>query len=76
MVASDLDQVGEVLEHDKTALLVPPGDVDALAASLIALIEAPEKGKQLARAARERCVAEHSWRRHTERILDALAARS
>ena len=31
IVASDLEQIGEVLEHDRTRWLVPPGDADALA---------------------------------------------
>ena len=31
IVASDLDQIGEVLRHGETAWLVPPADADALA---------------------------------------------
>jgi glycosyltransferase involved in cell wall biosynthesis len=34
IVASDLPAFAEVLRHDETALLVPPGDVDALAAAI------------------------------------------
>src|SRR5205085_4246369 len=39
IVASRLEQIGEVLEDGKTALLVPPGDVDALAAGLARLAD-------------------------------------
>src|SRR5207237_125725 len=31
IVASDLEQIGQTLEHGRTAWLVPPGDVEALA---------------------------------------------
>src|SRR5205823_11518379 len=34
IVASRLDQIGDVLEDKKSALLVPPGDIDALAEHL------------------------------------------
>lgn len=72
VVASDLDQVGEVLEHERTALLVPPGDVPALAAGLHRLITEPELAARLAGAARLKCESDHSWMRHTQLILDAL----
>src|SRR5262249_23717590 len=39
IVASNLDQIGEVLEHGRTAWLVPPGDVDGLAAGLARLVD-------------------------------------
>ena len=31
IIASDLEQIGEILEHEKTAYLVPPGNINALA---------------------------------------------
>jgi glycosyltransferase involved in cell wall biosynthesis len=34
VVASDIDGVPEIVEHDATGLLVPPGDPAALAAAL------------------------------------------
>ena len=32
IVASDLEQIGEVIEHERTGLLCPPGDAEAAAA--------------------------------------------
>lgn len=72
IAASDLDQIGQVLRHGDTAWLTRPGDADALAAALERLIEDGELRRQLAARARADAVALHSWRRHTERILDAL----
>jgi len=75
IVASVLGQIGEVLEHDRTALLVRPGCAVELAAALKALIDDPERRTRLGAAARETAVRRHSWRRHTERIVQALQER-
>jgi glycosyltransferase involved in cell wall biosynthesis len=43
----------EVFEHERSGLLVPPGDPTALAAAMRRLWENPELCSQLGRAARE-----------------------
>jgi glycosyltransferase involved in cell wall biosynthesis len=75
IVASDLGQIGEVLENGRTALLVPPADVDALAAGLERLIREPELRARLGAAARQEAVDHHTWSQHTRRIVDALRDR-
>lgn len=75
IVASDLDQIGEVLEHGRTAWLVPPGDAGALAAGLRRLAADPGLRAALGAAARERALRNHTWHRHTARIVDALKER-
>jgi glycosyltransferase involved in cell wall biosynthesis len=73
IIASHLDQIGEVLEHDRTAWMVPPGDVAALAASIERLAaDEPARGR-LGAAARACAVARHTWRDHTRRIVDRVA---
>jgi glycosyltransferase involved in cell wall biosynthesis len=75
IVASDLDQIGEVLRHGETAWMVPPGDADALAAGLARLIEDRPLRQRLGAAARRDAVAHHTWRAHVKQILEALDAR-
>ena len=75
IVASDLDQIGEVLRHDETAWLVRPGDVASLVEGLLALIGDPGLRDRLGRAAREAAVARHSWSEHTRRIVHTLEER-
>jgi glycosyltransferase involved in cell wall biosynthesis len=75
IVASDLDQVGEILEHGRAARMTVPGDVDDLVAGLRDLIENPSQRAVLAAEARRLAVERHSWRRHTGRIIEALRAR-
>ena len=75
IVASDLDQVGEILEHGGAARMTVPGDVDSLVDGLRDLIEAPAERVRLGGEARRLAVERHSWRRHTTDIIDALRAR-
>ncbi|MEM9683439.1 MAG: glycosyltransferase [Pseudomonadota bacterium] len=74
IVASDLDQVGEVLSDNETALLATPGDPDALAATLARAAEDAPLRARLSEEARRVCEARHTWLIHTRRILDALSA--
>ncbi len=73
IVASDLDQIGEVLEHGRAAKMVVPGDVDGLADGLEALIESPELRTILGAEARRLAVERHTWRGHTRRIVERLS---
>ena len=72
IVASDLEQIGEVLTHEDTALLVPPGDVDALARAIRRLVDNRELRDSLGRRARQRALEQHTWRAHVQRTIDAL----
>lgn len=75
IVASDLDQVGEILEHGRAAQMVTPGDVASLVDGLRALLEDPARRNQLGAVARQMAVERHSWHQHTGRIIDALRSR-
>jgi len=75
IVASDLDQIGEVLEHDRTGWLVRPGDAEALTEGLRTLIEDPERRSRLGRAARDEVVAKYTWNEHTRKIIEKLRSR-
>jgi glycosyltransferase involved in cell wall biosynthesis len=72
IVASDLDQIGEILEHGRAAKMVRPGDADSLADGLRALIEDAPARAALGAEARRLAVERHTWRAHTARIVDAL----
>ena len=72
IVASNLDQIGEVLEHNRTALLVPPGDPDALASAVARLSEDHKLRESLGAEARRVVLEQHTWRAHTQRTIDCL----
>jgi glycosyltransferase involved in cell wall biosynthesis len=72
IVASDLEQIGEVLEHGATAWLVIPGDVASLTTGLKTLIDDEELRHRLGIAARREAVAKYTWQEHTKRIIERL----
>ena len=75
IVASDLDQIGDVLEHGRAAVMVTPGDPDSLVGGLAALIDDPSRGRALALEARRLVLLRHTWRAHTARIIERLTER-
>ncbi len=74
IVASRLEQLGEVLEDGRTAVLVEPGDPDALAAGIRRILELPDRGRALGRAARAQAETEHTWEHRAEAIIRSLSA--
>lgn len=74
ILASRLDQIGDVLEHGRTAWLVEPGDPEALAQGLLHLAEDRALRDRLAASARAEAVDRYSWREHTRRIVARLSA--
>ena len=75
IVASDLDQIGEVIEHGRTGWLVQPGSVDALASGLRTLVADAHLRAGLGAAARARALERHTWREHTRRTIEKLQQR-
>lgn len=72
IVASDLDQIGEVLEHGKTAWMVKPGDSEDLAEGLKRLLDDQALRKSLGENARKEAVSKYTWKEHTRKIIAKL----
>jgi glycosyltransferase involved in cell wall biosynthesis len=70
IVASELGQIADVLQHGRTGWLVPPGDAEALASAIRELYAAPRLREELGARAR-RQAAEYTWRGNALRIIDA-----
>jgi glycosyltransferase involved in cell wall biosynthesis len=68
VVAGRIGQLDELLEHDRNALLVPPGDAAALAAALERLVRDPALRRRIADAGREAIGEERTWRGHARRV--------
>jgi glycosyltransferase involved in cell wall biosynthesis len=73
IVASDLDQIGEVIDDGRTGVLVPPGDPLASAEQVVRLLGDPGARARLGAAALAEAERTYSWPAHTRRILDAVA---
>lgn len=89
IVASDLEQIGEVLSpalsardfdgdgprvRDERAVLCPPGDVDAFVAAVIGLATRPDVATALGRNARRAVIDHYSWERHVQRLWAAIGS--
>ena len=67
IVASDLPSIREILHNGVDALLVEPGDANALARAVRRLLAEPSLAARLARAASE-AAPQYSWDRRAERL--------
>ncbi len=68
IVASSIGQIREILVNEETALLIPPGDIEALRDALIRLKNDPNLRKKLGENARAEAIAEHTWSSRLETV--------
>ncbi len=72
VVASDVGQLPELLDHGRLGVLVEPGRADALASAITDLRADEARRRFLRRATREATVELHGWERVVDRILSRL----
>jgi len=70
IIASDLDQIGDVLDHNKTALLVEPYNTVQWIEAIERLVRDSKLRASLGSNAREQAVGRHSWKRHVSNIVN------
>jgi glycosyltransferase involved in cell wall biosynthesis len=73
VVATSVGGTPELVVDGETGLLVPPRNVDALAAALRELLDDPERARQLGEAGRARAVQRFSEQAMTHRVLEVYA---
>lgn len=69
LIASDIGQMGELIEHRRNGWLVTPGDAAALADAIMALAVDRSLRERMGRAARADAVEHHSWVARAQAIL-------
>lgn len=81
IVAGNVGQAGVYLEHERSGLLIPPGDPAALAGAALRLMDDTALRMRLSRAARDRAIGQFAWdvlaptaERAYQRALDAAPA--
>lgn len=72
VVASRLSGIPELVEHEKTGLLCPPGDADSLAAMLRRVWDDPRLAKRLGKAGRERIVKRFTLQRRARLLKETV----
>ena len=68
VVASNIAGIPIVVKHNITGILVPPGDPNELAASIIRLLESSELQHEIGQRARQLIECEFSWSRVVEQM--------
>ena len=68
VVSTDVGGVPFMVEHEKTALLVPPQNPEAMANAVLALLNDPAKAAQLSKAGVE-AVQHYTWPNVRDRLL-------
>ena len=72
IVCSDIRGFDEVVQHEREALMVRPGDASALADGLMRVLDDDALRARLGAAGRERAL-QFDWERVTDRVLDVYA---
>lgn len=69
VIASDLGGMTELVKNSNGGLLVPPGEVKALAEAIKWIAMHPKQAKVMGQAAREYAMREHCAQKHYERLM-------
>jgi glycosyltransferase involved in cell wall biosynthesis len=70
IVASSIGQLSRILIHEKTAILVPPGDIAALGNALTRLKDDFGLRKRLGERAQMEARRRHTWSQRADSILE------
>jgi len=60
----------DVISHGEDGLLVPFGDVDLLAHSMVTLLDNPGKAQEMGRRGRIKVIQEHTWRHKCQLVQE------
>ena len=75
IIASNMDQMAEVLEDHETALLSIPGSASSVAEAIEELVLDEKLRQTLGNKARAEVVAHYTWEKHVKKITAALKQR-
>lgn len=74
VIVSAVGHLTHVIQDGHNGLLVPPGDVSAMAAVMQRLLNDPQLGQRLGQQARQDAVQKHSWEQYMSRLERVYAA--
>lgn len=69
IVTTAIGQNSEVLEHNKTALLVPPENSTGMTDAILKLIQNPDIAKNLGINAKKEAMEKHTWKQYCKKLL-------
>ena len=69
VVASSSGGLAEIIQHGENGFLVPPDNVEALARTLLRLLQNRELAEQIGRAGRETALRQFNEETYVDRII-------
>lgn len=69
-VISDLPAMRDIVTHGRTGIIVPQKNPDAIAAQVIALLNQPQRARELGQAGRQYVLERFDWDRIAQRYAD------
>lgn len=72
VIVSRIGATPEIVDEGVTGFLVPPGDVDALAARIVLLADDPARARAMGQRGRARVLAEWTREAHVRRIVEVF----
>jgi glycosyltransferase involved in cell wall biosynthesis len=73
-VTTDVGAIGEVIDHGRTGLVVPSGDLEAISSAVTALMSDPSNRLAMGEAAADRCSEHFTIARTASTWLDLLSS--
>ena len=73
VIATSVDGVPDIVDHEKTGLLTPPEDAEAVAEAIQRLASDEAWSDQLGRAAHKKAIQEFNWSAIAQRYLSLAA---
>jgi len=75
IIASDIEQLSDILKHKKTAYLVKSGDSHALAKAIQDVLIDDNLRVELGLNARKEALEKYTWEKHVERIVRFMGSK-
>jgi alpha-maltose-1-phosphate synthase len=72
VVTIDIQGLNQIVRHEREGLLYPEGNLEAMRAAILQLMDDPSLAKQLGQAGRARVVEHFSWQKHAELLEGVL----
>lgn len=72
IIASDLEQIGEIIQNEINGLKFSPGNVDQLVKCIFQLFEDPDLRARLGKKAREDVIQNYTWKQNAYRVLSRV----
>jgi len=73
IVASNLGQIGQVLENGETAILVEPGNVNELVKGILLLSNDADLRIKLGENARNKVIKYYTWKQNVKKLIEKLS---